>query len=311
MLRAGDVIPQVVSPAPHVVEHAGPPARAAAAGALPVLRHADGQADEARLHEVPQPRLPGRARGSCSSTSSRAGRWTSTGSARSRSRCCRSAGSCSTAADFYRLTRASSWSSSRASASSRRATCSRRSRPRKRAAVRARAVRARDRGGRRGHRAQPRAALPRRSTRCSAATPEQIARRRGSARRWRSRSATQLARRADARADRGPARARPAVRRGGPAARRRGRSAGKTLVLTGHAAEWSREQATERIMAAGGRVTGSVSKKTDYLVAGESAGLEAREGRAAGRAGARRGGAARRCCAASRRAAERLRRYCV
>jgi DNA ligase (NAD+) len=35
---------------------------------------------------------------------------------------------------------------------------------------------------------------------------------------------------------------------------------------------WSREQATERIMAAGGRVTGSVSKKTDYLVAGESAG---------------------------------------
>jgi len=36
--------------------------------------------------------------------------------------------------------------------------------------------------------------------------------------------------------------------------------------------QWSREQATERIMAAGGRVTGSVSKKTDYLVAGESAG---------------------------------------
>jgi DNA ligase (NAD+) len=35
---------------------------------------------------------------------------------------------------------------------------------------------------------------------------------------------------------------------------------------------WSREQATERIMAAGGRVTGSVSKKTDYVVAGESAG---------------------------------------
>jgi DNA ligase (NAD+) len=47
---------------------------------------------------------------------------------------------------------------------------------------------------------------------------------------------------------------------------------GKTLVLTGTLPEWSREQATERIMAAGGRVTGSVSKKTDYLVAGESAG---------------------------------------
>ena len=46
----------------------------------------------------------------------------------------------------------------------------------------------------------------------------------------------------------------------------------KTLVLTGTLPEWSREHATERIMAAGGRVTGSVSKKTDFLVAGESAG---------------------------------------
>jgi DNA ligase (NAD+) len=46
----------------------------------------------------------------------------------------------------------------------------------------------------------------------------------------------------------------------------------KTLVLTGTLPDWSREQATERIMAAGGRVTSSVSKKTDYLVAGESAG---------------------------------------
>ena len=48
--------------------------------------------------------------------------------------------------------------------------------------------------------------------------------------------------------------------------------AGKTLVLTGGLPEWSREQATERITAAGGRVTGSVSKKTDYLVAGEGPG---------------------------------------
>jgi DNA ligase (NAD+) len=48
--------------------------------------------------------------------------------------------------------------------------------------------------------------------------------------------------------------------------------AGKTLVLTGSMPEWSREQATARITAAGGRVTSSVSKKTDYLVAGESPG---------------------------------------
>jgi DNA ligase (NAD+) len=48
--------------------------------------------------------------------------------------------------------------------------------------------------------------------------------------------------------------------------------AGKTLVLTGSLPDLSREQATERILAAGGRVTGSVSAKTDYLVAGESPG---------------------------------------
>jgi DNA ligase (NAD+) len=48
--------------------------------------------------------------------------------------------------------------------------------------------------------------------------------------------------------------------------------AGKTLVLTGTLPDLTREQATEMIMAAGGKVTGSVSKKTDYIVAGESAG---------------------------------------
>jgi DNA ligase (NAD+) len=48
--------------------------------------------------------------------------------------------------------------------------------------------------------------------------------------------------------------------------------AGRTLVLTGTLPEWSREQATERIMGAGGRVTGSVSKNTDFLIAGDSPG---------------------------------------
>jgi len=48
--------------------------------------------------------------------------------------------------------------------------------------------------------------------------------------------------------------------------------AGRTLVLTGTLPALSREQATERIMAAGGRVIGSVSRKTDYVIAGESAG---------------------------------------
>ncbi|HEX8123846.1 MAG TPA: NAD-dependent DNA ligase LigA [Solirubrobacteraceae bacterium] len=47
---------------------------------------------------------------------------------------------------------------------------------------------------------------------------------------------------------------------------------GKTLVLTGTLPDLTREEATERILAAGGRVTTSVSKKTDYVVAGESPG---------------------------------------
>jgi DNA ligase (NAD+) len=48
--------------------------------------------------------------------------------------------------------------------------------------------------------------------------------------------------------------------------------AGKTFVLTGTLPELTREQASARIMAAGGKVTGSVSRRTDYVVAGESAG---------------------------------------
>jgi DNA ligase (NAD+) len=48
--------------------------------------------------------------------------------------------------------------------------------------------------------------------------------------------------------------------------------ADKTLVLTGALPTLSREQATEMILAAGGRVTSSVSKQTDYVVAGESPG---------------------------------------
>ncbi len=46
----------------------------------------------------------------------------------------------------------------------------------------------------------------------------------------------------------------------------------KTFVLTGTLPDLTREQATEMIIAAGGRVTGSVSRKTDYVVAGESPG---------------------------------------
>ncbi len=48
--------------------------------------------------------------------------------------------------------------------------------------------------------------------------------------------------------------------------------AGKTLVVTGTLAGFSRQEAEEAIRAAGGHAAGSVSRKTDYLVAGENAG---------------------------------------
>jgi DNA ligase (NAD+) len=48
--------------------------------------------------------------------------------------------------------------------------------------------------------------------------------------------------------------------------------AGKTFVLTGTLAKYTRDEAKKRIEDAGGKVTGSVSKKTDYVVAGTDAG---------------------------------------
>ncbi len=48
--------------------------------------------------------------------------------------------------------------------------------------------------------------------------------------------------------------------------------AGKTFVLTGTLPVWSREVAASQIVAAGGKVSGSVSRKTSYVVAGTEAG---------------------------------------
>jgi DNA ligase (NAD+) len=51
-----------------------------------------------------------------------------------------------------------------------------------------------------------------------------------------------------------------------------GAFAGKIVVLTGTLGSMGRDDAKERIEAAGGKVTGSVSKKTDYVIAGAEAG---------------------------------------
>ena len=48
--------------------------------------------------------------------------------------------------------------------------------------------------------------------------------------------------------------------------------AGKTIVLTGSLSQMNRDDAKERLAALGAKVSGSVSKKTDLLIAGEAAG---------------------------------------
>jgi DNA ligase (NAD+) len=52
---------------------------------------------------------------------------------------------------------------------------------------------------------------------------------------------------------------------------------GKTWVLTGTLSVMTREAAQEKILALGGKVSGSVSKKTDYVIAGAEAGSKLRK----------------------------------
>lgn len=59
-------------------------------------------------------------------------------------------------------------------------------------------------------------------------------------------------------------------------------AAGKTFVLTGTLPTLSRDAAKDRILAAGGKVSGSVSKKTDFVVAGEAAGSKLDKAQALG-----------------------------
>ena len=50
------------------------------------------------------------------------------------------------------------------------------------------------------------------------------------------------------------------------------RFAGKTFVLTGSLEKYTRKEAEDIIERLGGKTSGSVSKKTDYVLAGEEAG---------------------------------------
>jgi DNA ligase (NAD+) len=57
------------------------------------------------------------------------------------------------------------------------------------------------------------------------------------------------------------------------------RFAGMTFVLTGALSKFTRDEATEKIELFGGKVSGSVSKKTTYVVVGENAGSKERKAR--------------------------------
>ena len=60
------------------------------------------------------------------------------------------------------------------------------------------------------------------------------------------------------------------------------RFAGKTIVLTGTLSRFTREEASEKIELFGGKTSGSVSKKTSFVVAGENAGSKERKARELG-----------------------------
>jgi DNA ligase (NAD+) len=66
--------------------------------------------------------------------------------------------------------------------------------------------------------------------------------------------------------------AEPPARRVAPGSGTAGPLAGKTVVVTGTLSGFDRAGAEEAVRAAGGRASGSVSKSTSYILAGENAG---------------------------------------
>ena len=193
VLRAGDVIPQVLSPAPHVAERADRPPPAAAARALPGLRHPDRQARGRGVHEVPEPRLPRAPLAAAQALRLARGDGHRRPRREAGRRCFRARAGARRAADFYRLTRRAAGRARGLRPRSRRSNLVAAIEASQRAAVRARAVRAR--ASRRSARS-PGATSPSgfaRSTRCSRRRRRRSARPRASGRRWRRRIPDQLA----------------------------------------------------------------------------------------------------------------------
>jgi DNA ligase (NAD+) len=268
VLRAGDVIPQVVSPAPHVVEQKGRPRRPKPPAKCPFCGTPTIKPEGAVFTKCPNPVCPGRAWQLLKHFVSR-GAMDIDGLGEKQVALLQEKGLVTTAGDFYRLTEGQlielegfgEISAKRLVA----ALEASKERPFARVLF---ALGIEEVGEVTGRNLAQRF---RDIDALLSAAPEQIAETAGVGEKMAALITTQLAN------ERMQALIKDLREIGlqfaedGPAPSE-GPLNDKTLVLTGTLPQWSREQATERIMAAGGRVTTSVSKKTDYLVAGESAG---------------------------------------
>ena len=289
VLRAGDVIPQVLSPAPHVAERDDRPAPP---------RPPEGARSATPRRSSPRTRCSPAARtataragaGSCSSTSR--ARWTSTAWGRSRSTCSWSSGGY----DRRRFLRPGPPSRSPTQPGFGQVSAEKLvggDRGVQAPAVRSGAVRARDRGGRLRHRSQPGPAVPD-DRRAARRRPEQIEQTQGVGPKMAATIHEQLQDQHMRKLIDATARARAAVRGGGAAARRgparrqdvrADRDAAGPDPRAGDRADHRRRRAGHRVGVAQDRLCRR----------GRERGLEARPGRAARRAGARRGRACGRC----------------
>ena len=176
-----------------------------------------------------------------------------------------------TRGDFYRLDRRAADRARRLRAGrAPRSSCARSSAS-KDAAVRRRAVRGRHRGRRLRHGPQPRAQF-RTLDALLAATPEQIAETPGGRAEARRADPRPARRPSSCARCRGPALARPAARAGGPAARRGPAARADASCSPARCPSSRARRRPSGSSPQGGKVTGSVSRKTSYVVAGASPG---------------------------------------